>query len=107
MPGSLKYLINALFLGKPLNALNKHKQPSSKSCFCSFLSNPSCSDFAIFVLASVSKPLTNFLWLVTNFSTFGFNATYSCSSPFGTGPEIINGVLASSTKTESTSSIIA
>ena len=61
MPGSLKYFIIALFLGNPLNALNKANPPSSKSFLLSFLLPPSCSALASLLLASVNNPFTNFL----------------------------------------------
>ena len=59
--GSLKYLMIALFLGNPLNALNNANPPSSKSFLISFLFPPSCSALANLLLASVNNPFTNFL----------------------------------------------
>ena len=93
-PGSLKNLIKALFFGKPLCARN-NAIPASFS----LLPN------AFF--ASDNAELIYAFCAFTNFSTLGFNAKNSWLSPFGVGPEMINGVLASSIKTESTSSTIA
>jgi preprotein translocase subunit SecA len=56
---------------------------------------------------SAKTPVKYCRCTATMLSTFGFNSVNSCLSPCGTGPEIINGVRASSTKTESTSSTIA
>ena len=95
MPSSLRYLIRALFLGIPLKTLNKLKAPSSVSLF------------EIWFFALERVPNKNFLCVETIFSTLGFKLLNSCLSPLGIGPEIIKGVLASSIKTESTSSTIA
>ena len=96
-PCSLKYFIIGLFFGKPLKERNKSKLPSS----CSFLSSD-----AIFTLASANSLVDISRCAFTISSTRGRNISYNWSSPLGTGPDIINGVRASSINTESTSSTI-
>ncbi len=61
----------------------------------------------IFALASTKTLVNRLLCFETRLSTFDFKISNSCRSPSGVGPEIIKGVRASSTKTESTSSTIA
>ena len=95
MPCSPKYLIKAEFLGMARWACSNLKPP--------FFSSPAAINF----FASANAKLNTCFCAFTNFSILGFNAKNCWSSPLGTGPEIINGVLASSTKTESTSSTIA
>ena len=95
VPSKDKNLIKALFFGKPLKTLNNWNPPS--------LVSPAAINF----LASAKTPIKYLLWIPTISLTKGFNSLNSCRSPCGTGPEMINGVLASSIKTESTSSIIA
>ena len=95
-------MINALFFGKPLCVLNKAIPPSVIS---SLVVEPSSKPLRFF-FATINKSLINLRCAATKRSTLGFNSTNSCLSPFAVGPEIINGVLASSIKTESTSSTI-
>ena len=87
--------MRALFFGSPLKTLS-NKNPLS-------LVSPSAKIF----LDSAKTPVNNFLCFETKSAILGFNSSNSCLSPFGVGPDIIRGVLASSIKTESTSSIIA
>ena len=99
-PSSLKNLIKARFLGNARCARNK-ATPASPSSMPYF---PSAKRR----FASIKYLLTNFFCSSIKPTTSGFKAKYSCvSEPAVTGPEIINGVRASSTKTESTSSTIA
>ena len=58
-------------------------------------------------LASAKTVLTNFFWASTSELILCFNSPNSCLSPVGVGPEMINGVRASSISTESTSSTMA
>ncbi len=95
IPCSLRNLINALFLGSALYACNNLNPPS--------FSFPLEINFFASEIIAVKR----FFCSLTNFWTCGFNSSNSWSSPFGVGPEIIRGVLASSINTESTSSTIA
>ena len=65
------------------------------------------SSEAINFLASVKYWVANLRCASTKRSTNGRSCSNNWSSPFGTGPEIINGVRASSINTESTSSTMA
>ena len=97
-PSSLRNLINGLYLGKPLCARSKRIPPS----FLFFESSLASSS-----LASLKILATSSRCIFTKCSTRGLYSSNIWSSPFGTGPEIIKGVRASSINTESTSSTIA
>ena len=97
-PGSLRYLMRALLLGIPLYARKSESSPASRS-FSSAL--------CIFALASARSLVVRVFCVRTRSSTRCLYSSKSWSSPFGTGPLIINGVRASSINTESTSSTIA